>query len=248
METNLLGRLFKSIFKFVFSSLILGVISLVASTSFMSGKFPPDWKQIKNMFGTINKFKDFQRMAVKGASGGLDTALIVHGLKNQQQIVQLSAPGAVQGATQGVAQGSGQVAQSGQTGQAGLANNRQVAGAINKANNNSVYDTDPELADIRELVQAQKNMQNLSASLNGQQIPNPTIANNQPINNNPAANQIRNNRNPQQAGPPSAPGTVPARLQALEAQVENLTMRLRSLTGTIMELNEKLDRMPKAKR
>jgi hypothetical protein len=225
MESSIFGRLFKGIIKFIFSSLVMGAISLVASTSFMQGKFPPDWKHIKNMLTSIQKLRDFQKIASKGSGGGLDLSkLDINSLATGQgldpeQVKQLGKQMA------------------GQNNQNPLPTNQNVAGSLNQASSNKIKtNDDPELGDVNDLMQSHENMRKLAASLNGENV----VANSQPIN------QVH--RNVQQVAPPSAPTSVDGRLQALELQVENLTLKIRSLNATITDLSEKLDRIPKAKR
>jgi hypothetical protein len=239
MESSLLGRLFKSIFKFVLSSMVVGSISLVASTSFMTGKFPPDWKQVKNMLSSIQKLRDFQKVAGKGlGNGGM----------NPEQLLQVSAQLTKQqgGQQQGIQQQQGQQ----QVGQQPPFGNQQQSGSTTK-NNGGGFNDDPELADVRDLMQSHQNMRNLAANLNGEKALDPTGAssNNQVLNNpNLSASNNNNQRAIQPPGQPASPNSSEGRVRALEVQVDNLTLRLRSLTATIMELNDKVDRLQRAKR
>jgi hypothetical protein len=219
MESSLFTRLFKGIFKFVFSSLLLGAISLVGSTYFMTGKFPPDWKQIKNMLGTVQKLRDVQKIAGKGAGGADLNAFLATQGQNPQAAGQVGK----------------RIPTAGQSHSLGSAN--QVK------NNNSMVNEDPELADIREIVQGHENMRNLAASLNGEKtLDAGAVVNQQAPTNNRPANQAQNVNSH-----PVAPTSLDARLRALELQVENLTLRLRSLTSTVMDFNARLERMPKTK-
>lgn len=224
MEGSLLGRLFMGLFKFVFSSVVVGGISLVASTSFMTGKFPPDWSQVKNMLGTIQKVRDLQKN-IKGAKGGIDPSKV--NLNTLANVENLSPE---------------QLKQLGALGSQTVGQNHNQAEAKTGNSKNKMYE-DPEMADVREIMQNHENMRNLAANLNGE-----AVALN-PANNGGTANVNTNSPpRPQQGGSVSGSSSTDSRMRALELQIENLTMRLRELTGTVSEMNDRLNSLQRNRR
>jgi hypothetical protein len=224
MESSLFGRLFKGLFKFIFSSVAVGAISLVASTSFMTGKFPPDWAQIKNMFGTIQKVRDLQKTLKGGKGAGEAANLNIGALLNAEN---LSAEQIKQLAGTAGAQGSNS-----KTGTTTQNQNTKVKG----------FD-DPEMAEVNDLLQSHENMRKLAANLNGENVE--SLPSHVGATNN---NAVLPAHRPQQGGLPPAQGSTDGRIRALELQVDNLTLRLRELTSTLSDMNEKLNQMQRQRR
>lgn len=154
---NLLSRLAYGILKTALVYLVLAVISILVSTSLITGKFPPSWQQIKGLKKSFEALMSLtkQNGGKDGSQGGLNSMMIL-----QQQLQKMAQAN------------NAQLGPAGSGVPAGTNGNTAISGAGPASTGAAAAEAesldDPEMKDIKNLMQHHEKQAAISRALTGE--------------------------------------------------------------------------------